>query len=318
MKCFSNQTCGTSQTVQSISSTCCLITAASHFVWSSSSSGDINGTGYRLFVEQIKRSRRLKLTLLCPSLPCPIRRVRMRHVILNTPKHRKNYGPPNFLCLSICTVDRDFSGSDNNGRGFRHCILSCRAEHTSQVRKKVSGEEKARVMEQFGNIFITAYWKSLVPLCTCAALFLLLLLSPLHDLGCEMLALYTVVGYKRYKQEHKSLPLPSPKEKKKLVVWFLCCGALCAAEGKHDRQQGCNFDTSFVRRRQTNLLARLLSVFFLYLSPQFGSDCWPCMKEWKIGAPIGTSKVIHLPFLNFFLFFLSSSPLRRIYFQGQS
>ena len=99
-------------------------------------------------------------------------------------------------------------------------------------------------------------------------------------------------------------PVPAfPQRKKKLVVWFLCCGALCAAEGKHDRQQGCNFDTSFVRRRQTNLLARLLSVFFLYLSPQFGSDCWPCMKEWKIGAPIGTSKVIHLPFLNFFLFF---------------
>ena len=115
MKCFSNQTCGTSQTVQSISSTCCLITAASHFVWSSR---DINGTGYRLFVEQIKRSRRLKLTLLCPSLPCPIRRVRMRHVLLNTPKHRKNYGPPDFLCLSICTVDRDFFRQRQQRTGF--------------------------------------------------------------------------------------------------------------------------------------------------------------------------------------------------------
>ena len=62
------------------------------------------------------------------------------------------------FCVSLFVLlIETFSGSDNNGRGFRHCILPCRAEHTSQVRKKVSGEEKARVMEQFGNIFITAY-----------------------------------------------------------------------------------------------------------------------------------------------------------------
>ncbi len=42
---------------------------------------------------------------------------------------------------------------------------------------------------------------------------------------------------------------------------LLCVCVLCAAEGKNDRQQGCNFDTSFVSRRQTNLLARHLSLF---------------------------------------------------------
>lgn len=101
-------------------------------------------------------------------------------------------------------------------------------------------------------------------------------------------------------------------------MWnFLVC-VLCAAEGKHDRQQGCNFDTSFVSRRQTNLLARHLSLFLsLFRLHSFRVDPESlvaatgrslirlCLirKEWKIARRLGCQSNSSSFLMNFFFIY---------------
>jgi hypothetical protein len=113
------------------------------------------------------------------------------------------------------------------------------------------------------------------------------------------------------------------KHKREKECETLLCVVLCAAEGKHDRQQGCNFDTSFVSRRQTNLLARHLSLFLsLFRLHSFRVDPESlvaatgrslirlCLirKEWKIARRLGcqsnsSSFLMNFFFIYFFFFF---------------
>ena len=103
---------------------------------------------------------------------------------------------------------------------------------------------------------------------------------------------------------------------------LLCVCVLCGAEGTHDRQQGCNFDTSFVSRRQTNLLARHLSLFLsLFRLHSFRVDPESlvaatgrslirlCLirKEWKIARRLGcqsNSSSFLMNFFSYFFFFI--------------
>ena len=224
------------------------------------------------------------------------------------------------FCVSLFVLlIETFSGSDNNGRGFRHCILSCRAEHTSQVRKKVSGEEKARVMEQFGNIFITAYWKSLVPLCTCAALFSSSSSSfPPSWPGLRNVG--TVYGCRLQTiQTGTQEPAPAfPQRKKKVgrMVLVLWRAVRCGRETRPTtrlqlRHFFCQTTANkFISPSPLRLLPLSIATVRLRLLAVH--------ERMKNRGPDWDVKSNSSSFLEFFPFFLSSSPLRRIYFQGQS